>query len=86
MGYMDCDTHVIETTRTWDYMDPGEAAFKPMVIGDRWVVEDLEMQWPGPMAKQWRDVVFPGADLEDIRARLKHMDDFGVDLQVLFPT
>ena len=86
MGYVDCDTHVIETTRTWDYMDPGEDAFKPMVFGDRWVVEDLEMQWPGPMARQWRDVVFPGADLEDINARLKHMDDFGVDVQVLFPT
>ena len=67
-------------------MDPGEDAFKPMVFGDRWVVEDLEMQWPGPMARQWRDVVFPGADLEDINARLKHMDDFGVDVQVLFPT
>jgi predicted TIM-barrel fold metal-dependent hydrolase len=86
MGYVDCDTHVIETTRTWDYMDPGEEVFRPMVIGDHWVVEDLEMQWPGPMAKQWRDVVFPGADLEDINARLEHMDDFGIDVQLLFPT
>ena len=86
MGYVDCDTHVIETAKTWDYMDPGEERFRPMINGSRWNVEDLEMDWPTPMARKWQDVVFSGTDLVDIEARLKHMDDFGVDLQVLFPT
>jgi uncharacterized protein len=86
MGYVDCDTHIIESNDTWDHMDPGEEHLKPMIVGDRWVVEDLEMQWPTPMARKWRDVVFPGTDLVDVAGRLKHMDEFGVDVQVLFPT
>ncbi len=86
MGYVDCDTHIIETATTWDYMDPGEEHFRPMINGSRWNVEDLEMDWPTPMARKWQDVVFSGTDLVDIKARLRHMDDFGVDVQVLFPT
>ena len=85
MGYVDCDTHVIETAKTWDYIDPGEERLRPMINGSRWNVEDLEMGGPRP----WAEVagrVFAGTDLVDIKGRLKHMDDFGVDLQVLFPT
>ena len=65
MGYIDSDTHVIETDATWDHMDPGEEQFKPMIFGDRWVVEDLEMHWPTPMTRKWQDVVFAGTDLVD---------------------
>jgi predicted TIM-barrel fold metal-dependent hydrolase len=86
MGYIDSDTHVIETPATWDYMDPGEERFKPMIQGDLWTSEDLIHSWPGPMAKKWNDVVFAGCDLVDLEGRLKHMDDFGVDAQVIFPT
>jgi uncharacterized protein len=86
MGYVDCDTHIIETAKTWDYMDPGEEHFKPMINGSRWSVEDLEMDWPTPMARKWQDVVFSGTDLVDVKGRLGDMDDFGVDVQVLFPT
>ena len=24
MGYIDCDTHVVENQHTWDYLDPDE--------------------------------------------------------------
>jgi len=44
MGYIDSDTHVIETPATWDYMDPGEERFKPMIQGDLWTSEDLNPQ------------------------------------------
>ena len=31
MGYIDCDAHVWETDRTWDYLLPGEEQFRPAV-------------------------------------------------------
>ena len=86
MGYIDCDTHVIETATTWDHFDPGERHFSPMMNGDLWTVEDNFMEWPGPMMRKWRDVVFPGCDLADPHARLRYMDDFGVDVHVMFPS
>jgi predicted TIM-barrel fold metal-dependent hydrolase len=84
MGYVDCDTHVVECEHTWDYFDPGERQFRPIVDAGYWTVEDHIVSWPGPMTKQWRDVVFPGLDLVDIDARLRYMDDFGVDVQILY--
>ena len=84
MGYIDCDTHVIETAETWDYFDPGERQFRPMMNDGYWTVEDHVAQWPGPLMKQWSGPVFPGCDLVDIDARLGYMDDFGVDVQMLY--
>jgi predicted TIM-barrel fold metal-dependent hydrolase len=86
MGYIDCDTHVIECNETWDYFDPNEEHLRPMVSGDHWTIEDHFMQWPGPMMRQWRDAVFPGSDLVDTDGRLQRMDQFGVDVHVMFPT
>ncbi len=84
MGYIDCDTHVIEPQQTWDYFDPGERQFRPMMKDDLWTVEDHVVQWPGPMMKQWNGAVFPGCDLVDVGARLRYMDDFGVDVQMMY--
>jgi predicted TIM-barrel fold metal-dependent hydrolase len=84
MGYIDCDTHVIEPDQVWDYFDPVETYLRPTVAGDYWTVEDHFVQWPGPMMKRWNGEVFPGCDLIDIDARLHYMDDFGVDVQMLY--
>jgi uncharacterized protein len=86
MGYIDCDTHVIETEQTWDYFDPSEIQFRPMMNDGYWQTEDHVVQWPGPMAKHWNGEVFPAVDLVDIPARLQYLDDFGVDAQMMFPT
>jgi predicted TIM-barrel fold metal-dependent hydrolase len=32
MGFIDCDTHVLETEATWDYMDPSERHFRPAAV------------------------------------------------------
>jgi len=32
MAVIDADTHVIETEHTWDYMDPSEQQFRPIVV------------------------------------------------------
>ncbi|HEY7106617.1 MAG TPA: amidohydrolase family protein [Acidimicrobiia bacterium] len=84
MGYVDCDTHVIECDQTWDYFDPAERRFRPMISDGVWTVEDHVVQWPGPMMRQWNGPVFPGCDLLDVDARLRYMDDFGVDVQMLY--
>jgi predicted TIM-barrel fold metal-dependent hydrolase len=84
MGYIDCDTHVVETPRTWDYLEPGEREFRPLMNDGYWTVGDHVVQWPGPMMKQWSGPVFPACDLVDIDARLRYMDDFGVDVQMLY--
>jgi hypothetical protein len=32
MAVIDADTHVIETEHTWDYLDPSEQQFRPIVV------------------------------------------------------
>lgn len=32
MGYIDCDSHVIETEETWSYLDPGEREYRPTTM------------------------------------------------------
>ena len=32
MAVIDADTHVIETEHTWDYMEPAEQQFRPLVV------------------------------------------------------
>src|SRR6476620_3260347 len=63
MGYIDCDTHVIEPAQTWDYFDPDERRFRPMINDGYWTVEDHVVQRPGPLMRQWNGHVFPGCDL-----------------------
>jgi len=31
MGFVDCDSHVLEVPGTWDYLDPGEEHFRPQI-------------------------------------------------------
>ena len=63
---------------------PDERQFRPRIDDGYWTVEDHVVQWPGPMMRQWNGPVFPGCDLVDIDARLRYMDDFGVDVQMLY--
>ena len=46
MSVIDADAHVVETERTWEYMEEAESPFKPEVVvpkagGDReyWLIE-----------------------------------------------
>jgi len=92
MATIDADAHVLETDRTWEYMHESEREFRPRVVatpdaeesgGESWLVD-------GRLHAKARNV---GADtpkaareMEDIDARIKHMDELGVDIQVLYPT
>jgi len=95
---IDADTHVDETEETWEYMSETERRFKPVTVSQH---SALEGQTPG-YDRLWlvdghlrvrrirndkRTGTVQGArELTDIPARLRHMDELGVDVHVIYPT
>jgi predicted TIM-barrel fold metal-dependent hydrolase len=97
MATIDADAHVIEWERTWEYMNEGEAALAPRVM----VFKDASRKPSGRSADEyWMiggrvfakngnigfDIAKEKREAADIDARLAHMDDLGVDIQVLYPS
>ena len=88
MPTIDADAHVIETERTWDYMDDAENKFRPIIVASQdgqkqfWLV-DGRVTPRGPI-----NVAIPEStrEMQDIESRLRHMDELGIDIQVLYPT
>jgi len=102
---IDADAHVIETERTWDYLEPAEQRFKPVLVPapydptrQLWAVEGRAggLRFPDLSQEQLREISrragrnmeTPQAsrELEDVPLRLKHMDELGIDVQVLHNT
>ena len=95
---IDADTHVDETEATWEYMPPEDQRFKPIVdlypnpdaAPDRpqlrdWVVEGIRTR------RVVRNDAKSGTKLEarellDVATRLRHMDELGTEIQVIYPT
>jgi predicted TIM-barrel fold metal-dependent hydrolase len=78
MPIIDSDAHTIEYDHTWDFMDESEQAYRPA---------------PRPLGQgQGRGhgdkVVLPDEcrNPVDVAARVRHMDELGTDVQVLYPT
>lgn len=95
---VDADAHVDETDATWEYMTREEAKFRPVCIdpgqpiipGDTrphrfWLVD-------GRLGtRRWRDDERTGTTeatrtMEDVPTRLRHMDERGIEVQVIYPT
>ena len=103
MPTIDADTHVIETERTWDFMDPADQKYRPVIVTPRG--EDAKEYWMVD-GKLWGIARFGGRDFKelsrlsgrdmnapvearemaDINRRLRHMDQLGVDVHVLYPS
>lgn len=93
---IDSDTHVDETDATWDYVPPELAEFKPTTGYPAkqdpnrpptryWVVDGHRKP------RRFRDDAKSGTPLEarellDVDVRLRHMDELGIDVQVIYPT
>ncbi len=87
---IDADAHVDETEATWDYIDKDDELFKPISMPTdgrdlKWCADGIELRRPV------RDYLRTGAteatsQLLDVAARLEHLDELRIDVQVLFPT
>ncbi|MEK6602011.1 MAG: amidohydrolase family protein [Candidatus Binatota bacterium] len=92
MPTIDADAHVLETERTWDYMSESEREFRPQIVatphaeetgGECWLIDGRLH----PKARNvGKDTPKESREMEDIAARIKHMDELEVDIQVLYPT
>ena len=93
MAVIDSDAHVLETEHTWDFMLESERALRPRIVptpndatsgGESWLIDGTYL---GKARNVGYDDTTKGArEMADIKARLKHMDELNVDVQVLYPT
>ena len=92
MSVIDADAHVLETERTWDYMLESERSIRPRVVptpndptsgGESWLVDGTHI---GKARNVGHDTAKEAREMEDIRARLAHMDELDINVQVLYPT
>ena len=105
MTTIDADAHVVESERTWDYIDKADQKYRPLIVkprgeggGEFWYIDGkirglvrivLTAQHVADVAQRTgRDMNTPQEtrEMENVAARLKHMDELGIDVQVLYPT
>jgi predicted TIM-barrel fold metal-dependent hydrolase len=102
MPVIDADCHVIEADHTWAYLDAADEKYRPQPYespdqpGEAfWLIDGSPAHRPfGSAAKGTTSEEQSGfaattmatRTLDDIQARLAHMDQLGVDIQVLYPT
>ena len=100
MRAVDADAHIDENEQTWEYMDEAERHLKPISFtlpdsepagpqdGRR---HNLWLIAGQARLRRFRSDEKSGTtratrELIDVDARLRHMDQLGIDVQVLFPT
>src|SRR5262245_37547210 len=100
MAVIDADTHVDESEATWAGLEGPYAKYMPVTVTP--LPGDLDRLEASPAGGRWwmiegrlqaravrDDVHHPPRvrrELEDISGRVHHMDEMGVDIQVIFPT
>jgi len=98
MGSVDADAHVIECEHTFDFLDPEFEKHRPVVVrsGDVsvpsqvglaqrafWYLDNRMLPKEGNIGV---NTPRESREMEDIGMRLAHMDELGIDVQVLYPT
>jgi predicted TIM-barrel fold metal-dependent hydrolase len=87
---IDSDAHVIENETTWDYLLESERQFRPQIVGptrgandnDYWLVDGRLV----PRSNVGKELPAGAREMSDLRFRIRHMDELGVNLQVIYPT
>jgi predicted TIM-barrel fold metal-dependent hydrolase len=96
MPIIDSDAHVVESDHTWDYLDESEQAYRPRTViprdppapGSRggrefWLIDGrLEPR----RQNIGLDTPEESREMVDVSARIRHMDELEVDVQVLYPS
>jgi uncharacterized protein len=96
MSIIDADTHVDETEDTWEYMRDSERQFKPSTAypanpdpklppARYWLIEG-KRQLRFIRGNRESGTTVETRELLDVRARLRHMNELGTDIQVIYPT
>lgn len=103
---IDSDAHVIETERTWDYLDPADRKYRPTLVSasdpadqrQYWVIDgriaglrfptltEQQLDEAGRMSGRNLTTAQAAREVDDVSLRLKHMDELGIDVQVLHHT
>ncbi len=105
MPTIDADAHVVESEHTWEFMDPADARYRPLIVAPQgesgrqfWLVEGKLRGFARPVItaqaarafsqRAGRNIETPqeAREMEDVGARLRHMDELGIDVQVVHPT
>ncbi|MDX1484273.1 MAG: amidohydrolase family protein [Alphaproteobacteria bacterium] len=101
MAAIDADAHVVEWEGTFDYIDPDYRNFRPWVIVPKGE-EGLRLDNEGKAAQReyWvidgrvhpkeqnigHNTSKESREMSSVAARLGHMDELEIDIQVLYPT
>ena len=86
---IDADAHVIEAEETWAAMTGPMARYRPKIViptdnsQQYWLVDGRAFS---RRVNYNRQIPTDIIEMRDIDARLKHMDQLGVDVQVLYPS
>ena len=89
MPTIDADAHVIETDRTWEYMEGADVEFRPLLASPSvdgkkdWLIDGKIYSRGGNVNRQIPEA---SREMKDIELRLRHMDELGIDIQVLYPS
>ena len=99
MGYVDADAHVIESRETWSYIPEADQRHMPILVNQVWGRE-IRADHGQRAVEYWimdnrhhaRDqnitleATAESRELKGVSARLAHMDELGIDTQIIFPT
>ncbi|HXG50936.1 MAG TPA: amidohydrolase family protein [candidate division Zixibacteria bacterium] len=105
MPTIDADAHVVESERTWDYLEASDRKYRPRIVRpdgeggpEYWLIDGkirglvrvvlTARELADVAARTGRVMETPREtrEMENVPARLRHMDELGIDVQVLYPT
>ena len=99
MGSVDADAHVVESPLTWEHIAEEDSRHTPLILDQSWGPEVKGAT--GRVSTQYwmiggrvrrrdsnigSDTTVESREFRDVEARLDHMDELGIDIQVLYPS
>jgi uncharacterized protein len=89
---IDADAHVIECEKTWDYLEDDDRRYRPVPLTVDLPTGKTRNFWfiggrmIGGRDNIGKDTSQESREMGNIDSRLKHMDEIGTAVQVLYPT